>query len=452
MREYPSQNCSEGIANLTSLISRLTVLRRLQKSGAMYELCGLISALAEGNVALAQDRYHALAAELLSGGYRRISGDLWKDYLLCQLLEVPNAFSTMAAKGEKDLPVMNAMRAELSLLSALSELSSRKLKEWICERNRENRTRPRQQQDSIALMSNAAWTGGSRTSQKEFAAPLLPNVPVILAECEWFSWEYEAVPEFGSYVSDEALEEIYHRLLHSEDWRDCLEDLWNFHASYGAGDFLEHRLFALSCGKLVPMEASLLLEEEPLFHEEEHADLMQAVIRFMQGEQPERLLLAGGAGTGKTMSVISLARELPEVRLVLANGNSAEEIIALCDTLRSQPLRFLLLLDDEDLSSAAFARLRSGFVGGGIGGANIMCVVTAREGDDSLFTKRLELRAPSFKEFVELVQKLLSLRGIHVDYDEVQDACIDHKAAGKGELSYTAAVRVAQNLRAQHER
>ncbi|MBR0025969.1 MAG: DUF815 domain-containing protein [Clostridia bacterium] len=451
MHEQVTRSASESLNGLSSRLCRLTLLRRLLEEGPLAELCRLITALYEGDVMLAQDRYHAFAAELLSGGYRRVSGDLFCDFLLSELLEKKNGFSAMAARGEKDLPTMNAMRAELSILCALSKVTSSRLRDWIMERGRENRSRPRPQQDNIALMSNAAWTGGSRTSQREFAPQPPAHLPAALFEGEWLSWEYEAEQEFGDYVSDEALEEIYHRLLHSEDWRDCLEDLWNFHASYGTGSFLRHRMFALSGGKLLPLPGAGLAQGEPLFHEEEHAALMREVIRFMQGEASERILVTGGAGTGKTMSVISLAKELPEVRLVLTGGEGVHEIADLCETLRQQPLRFLLLIDDVDLSSAEFAKLRSGFAGGGIGGANILCIVTAREGDDSLFTRRLELRAPTFKEFVELVQRLLSLDGLYFDYDEVQDACIDHKAAVKGELSFTAAVRVAQNLRRTRE-
>lgn len=445
MRDYNLQNCSEGIAAAASCISRMTVLRRLQSAGPLAELRRLLAALAEGDAALAQDRYHALTAELLKGGYRRVSGDLWKDFLLGELLETENVFSAMAARGEKDLPVMNAMRAELSLLASLAELSGETLKTWTFERYREMRGRTRPQ-DNIAMMSNAVWTGGSRAAQKEPAPIPASLLPAGFAEDEWLRWEYDAQPEFGGYVSDEALEEIYHRLLHSEDWRDCLEDLWNFHAAYGDGQFLKRRLFSFSGGRLEPLAEDGAPGAELLFHEEEHTELMQEVIRFMQGEQPERMLLTGGAGSGKTTGVISLAQELPEVRLILADGRRTDGLCGLCELLRRQPLRFLLLIDDAVLESKAFAALRSGIAGGGIGGANIMCVVTAREGDDSLFTRKLEFREPTFKEFVELAQRILAAEGIEVDYDEVQDACIDYKAAEKN-LSFTAAVRVAQTLR-----
>ena len=43
---------------------------------------------------------------------------------------------------------MNAMRAELSILCALSKVTSSRLRDWIMERGRENRSRPRPQQDN----------------------------------------------------------------------------------------------------------------------------------------------------------------------------------------------------------------------------------------------------------------------------------------------------------------
>ena len=93
MHEQVTRSASESLNGLSSRLCRLTLLRRLLEEGPLAELCRLITALYEGDVMLAQDRYHAFAAQLLSGGYRRVSGDLFCDFLLSELLEKENGFS-----------------------------------------------------------------------------------------------------------------------------------------------------------------------------------------------------------------------------------------------------------------------------------------------------------------------------------------------------------------------
>ena len=135
-REFKDCTAVDGIYAVSSLLSRLTLLRRLNKTGPVRCMCRLMTALSEGDVMLAGYCYHELAAELIAAHSRRVSGDLWKDYLLSGLLETENEFSAMAARGEKDLPLMNAMRYELTLLSALANLNSGVLRDWIGERFR----------------------------------------------------------------------------------------------------------------------------------------------------------------------------------------------------------------------------------------------------------------------------------------------------------------------------
>lgn len=65
-------------------------------------------------------------------------------------------------------------------------------------------------------------------------------------------WQYG---EFGirdSYYADVALEGMYRRFLESDDWSELVNDLWNFHSSYGSGIFLKYRNFIFD-GALKPI-------------------------------------------------------------------------------------------------------------------------------------------------------------------------------------------------------
>lgn len=441
---------NEGIERLATTLGRLTLLRRLLDAGPLDKLVQLLDALNSGDVMQAAYRYHDITAELLSCGCRRVSGNLMCDYLLCELMEKSNVFSDLAAAGRIDPPVHAAMYKELSLLGSLAALEGNILSRYISERLRELKLKPRQARDTISLMSNAAWAGGATRPipRDDTQLPPQPQLPNTLFEGEWASWRYEQEALDGSYVSDEALEEIYRRLLGSASWGACLDDLWNFHAAYGSEKFLRDRLYALDADGLTPIPPEFLPAQDDLtLYELERAELTQHVIRFMRGERSGNILLTGGPGTGKTTLVLSLVRELPAVRFVMVDAKNAEHLKRVSRELLGQPLRFLLYVDHADLSSPEFHKLRADLQCGRVGGENQLLCVSAREGDDSLFQRRIHLDVPPLKAFVEFVRNLLlKQHGVPLDYDRVQNACIDYKIAHREELSFTAAERIAAML------
>lgn len=446
LRDEPLINAVE---RLNLILCRLTLTKGSLLGGPVSHLARALDALCAQDILQATACYHEMTAALITAPGRRVSGDLLTDHLLWALLEQPNAFSELAAQGLLDAPVYAAMRRELSLLGELSTLDGPTLAKLTGDRLQELKLKPRQARDTISLMTAAAWAGNAsrppaaqQQAQPPAAAPFLPGT---LNERDWLDWAYDAPPVDGSFVSDEALEEIYHRLLHSQNWSDCIDDLWNFFASAGCGPFLRDRLFCVRRGALVPLPADALPEQDELtFYEEERAALTEQVIHFMQGERNRPLLLTGGPGTGKTTLVLSLARELPEVRLVTAGPEEFASLDLVCRELSRQPLRFLLYLDDADLASQSFAALRQDLQYGRVGGENQLILASARDGDDSVFANRIHLGTPTLKAFIGHVEALLRQRGLLLPYDSIQNACID--AANNGPLNYTAATRTASLL------
>jgi predicted AAA+ superfamily ATPase len=158
------------------------------------------------------------------------------------------------------------------------------------------------------------------------------------------------------------------------------------------------------------------------------------------------MLLLGGEGTGKTTQILSLAREFPEIRLIFADGQSAGECASIIGELAGQPLKFILFLDDVDFESQGFRLLKSGVMAGRAIPDNVLLCGAARTGESSLFPLRVEFPHPPFKAFIELVQQMLMREGHAIDYDTVQNACIDYKAAVNEELSFNTAKRVMHAL------
>ena len=116
-----------------------------------------------------------ITAALLACGARRVSGDLWLDYLLSLVLERPHAFAVMAANGRMDEAERIAMRADLAILGELATLDGAHLYRMAAERHRELQLKPRHAKDNISLLSSAVWAGGSirpapAANAKKFAA------------------------------------------------------------------------------------------------------------------------------------------------------------------------------------------------------------------------------------------------------------------------------------------
>ena len=186
---------AEGAQRIASLLPRLTVLQDVGEDAPFAHLFSVATALHLGDTLGALSCYHRLTAALLACGARRVSGDLWLDYLLSLVLERPHAFAVMAANGRMDEAERIAMRADLAILGELATLDGMHLYRMAAERHRELQLKPRHAKDSISLLSSAVWAGGSirpapaanakPAQEADAPARLLASMP---PESEWRPW------------------------------------------------------------------------------------------------------------------------------------------------------------------------------------------------------------------------------------------------------------------------
>ena len=336
MRDFRELNWSEGTEAIMALVSRLTVMRGMLSSGPVRELKTVCEAVIDGNIRLAVDSLHAMTGEMLNGSCRRVTGDLFKDLLLDALLLEPHPFARMAASNRIDEAIYNAMRSDMDMLASLKELDGETLYRYITERYRDMRQKVHPAPDLAERRAVAAWGGGA-VRPPEAAMPPLPKLPTFLP-ADAPNWHYGEEELRDSFVSDEALEEMYHRFIESEvDWSGLTEDLWNFFASYGSGEFLRVRRFIWMGGELVSADETRM----PTEGETEgvrYRESLSALIDFMRGDSAEPYIRVGEGGAD---IMFTAADDLPELRLVyVPEAIAAGELCTLLGILRNQPLKF----------------------------------------------------------------------------------------------------------------
>lgn len=422
----------ENIRTLSAAIARLAIFRNELLTRPLGKLSELLRFADIGNVQNAADALSALTSELVCCGARRVSGNIWHDYILDTVLLTDNVFSCAAASGKADDAVIHAMQLELSALKTLSEADENVLHSIV--RNCTEQKQKKNSKDAASVIASAAWGGAPVAPMpREFK----PKQPPAKTEFPPPVWQYG---EFGirdSYYADVALEGMYRRFLESDDWSELVNDLWNFHSSYGSGIFLKYRNFIFD-GALKPLHELRAGDFVPLM-DAEYRILLNNAIAFMRDESAHPMLLCGQQGMGKTTMMLELTDELPQLRLVYTlNGNL--NCIDLLAKLRYQPLKFMLLCDElrEDTCETVTEPLLP---------MNVLLAACSKSPVlPSLFEVVVDLPVLQLNEFVRIVTALLAAENVDAAPEIIRSACVDYQVDTRCEFNVAAAVRVKELL------
>lgn len=450
MRTFRDMPAEEGLSYGLALLYRSG---RAGDDPALIQLRALLEGLLAFDLTGAVYAYHQMTAALCKKEDRRVSGDLFKDHLLGLAVHEAHAFARMAARGQREEALWLLMQEELSVLGSLSQLTSQDVARYTRERQQALAMRPRQGKDALSVVATAAWGGGSTRPlpREDGEGPIPQPGPFLKAPFAFTPWQYGEPGLTDAYAADEALEEIYLRLLSAKDWGQLTEDLYNFFASYGCGPFLQHRGFRLEPdGSLTPLPESAFTPLIPTsLYEGERVRLMENTIRFLRGEPSENALLYGGAGTGKTAYVLSLLHEFPAARLILADPGEPAALTRLLQTLAGQPHRFLVLLDHMDPAAPSAQTLCSSLCGGRLLPDNVRLYATARQNTPAhpLFPLTLFFPYPSLSAFARLVAEILEAEGIAGDPQAIHQACVDHQVDVRERLCFTGAKMLAEQFK-----
>ena len=181
----------------------------------------------------------------------------------------------------------------------------------------------------------------------------------------------------------------------------------------GYGMFARYHVFVVEDGQLVPVKHPdpQRLSELPGY-ENERARVIANTEALLEGRPANNVLLYGDAGTGKSSAIKAIANEYAPrgLRLVEVKKNQLFQIPDLMDQLASNPLKFILFIDDlsfttNDDNFAALKAILEGSVGGRAGNIAVYATSNRRH----LIKETLEDRSGSDIHESDTRQELMSL-------------------------------------------
>lgn len=181
----------------------------------------------------------------------------------------------------------------------------------------------------------------------------------------------------------------------------------------GYGMFARYHVFVVEDGQLVPVKHPdpQRLSELPGY-EKEREKVIANTEALLEGRPANNVLLYGDAGTGKSSAIKAIANEYAPrgLRLVEVKKNQLFQIPDLMDRLASNPLKFILFIDDlsfttNDDNFAALKAILEGSVGGRAGNIAVYATSNRRH----LIKETLEDRSGSDIHESDTRQELMSL-------------------------------------------
>ena len=181
----------------------------------------------------------------------------------------------------------------------------------------------------------------------------------------------------------------------------------------GYGMFARYHVFVVEDGQLVPVKHPdpQRLSELPGY-EKEREKVIANTEALLEGRPANNVLLYGDAGTGKSSAIKAIANEYAPrgLRLVEVKKNQLFQIPDLMDQLASNPLKFILFIDDlsfttNDDNFAALTAILEGSVGGRAGNIAVYATSNRRH----LIKETLEDRSGSDIHESDTRQELMSL-------------------------------------------
>lgn len=400
----------EKIKKANLMINSLCIFTKLKEDKVIKRYKGLLEYLSKGEICIDQaiGVYNDFAYELLD----KYQGTSLKKYIIDKIFLDNNAFTTMIdQKNLSNKSIINQVAYELKALQYICSIENDIIKETIL----------------------------SKSEAVDFEKEIVNKLIV---------WN-EAI-SYGSQ-SEKAIDELKLRILNSEDWGICLEDIIEFYRHYGTGEFGEYRAFVW---EHEDDDEYLRGIEEPdpvrlkdlVGYEDQKEIIIDNTKQFLNGYQANNLLLYGSRGTGKSSTVKAIINEYYNdgLRLIEVDKNKLVDFTKIIRILKNKDLKFIIFVDDLvfEEGEASYSALKT-ILEGGVENrsSNILIYATTnrkhlvketfseRDGDDvhanDAIEEKLSLSdrfgitvsfySPDQKEYLKIIDGIVQARGLEVD-------------------------------------
>ena len=250
---------------------------------------------------------------------------------------------------------------------------------------------------------------------------------------------------------------------------------------YGYGIYAKHRMFYLgSDSRIIPvLNPDQTRLASLIDYKREQQIILDNTIALLEGKPAANILLSGDAGTGKSSTVKAVVNELADrgLRILEVRKEQLHAIPAILDELNTNPLKFILFIDDlsfqrDDDNFSALKAILEGSVSAK--SRNVVIYATSnrrhlvkesfssRDGDDvhrndtlqeqlslsERFGIQVTFQKPTKQVYLGIVHHLAKEKGVQMEEAEL-DMLAERYALGRGGRSARAATQFIDGLLAK---
>ena len=250
---------------------------------------------------------------------------------------------------------------------------------------------------------------------------------------------------------------------------------------YGYGIYAKHRMFYISAdNKIVPVHNPDQTRLSSLIdYKREQKIILDNTLALLSGKPAANILLTGDAGTGKSSTVKAVVNELHDkgLRILEVRKEQLHAIPAILDELNTNPLKFILFIDDlsfqrDDDNFSALKAILEGSVSAK--SRNVVIYATSnrrhlvkesfssREGDDihrndtmqeiislsERFGIQVTFQKPNKQTYLGIVHHLAREKGVEMAESQL-DLLAEQYALSRGGRSARAATQFVDGLLAK---
>ncbi len=398
----------EQIKRAHIMIDSLCIFKKLKDDNVLIKYKALLKYLRYDDISVSEGItfYNEFVYELLEES----NETNFKKYIIDKIFLDNNAFTKMIDCNDlSQKNIVNQVSFELEALQYICSIECKTIKDLILY----------------------------KTKGIDFEEGIIKNL------IEWDSKK-------GIDDSEKSIDKLKKKIIDSNKWSECLEDIIEFYKKFGTVEFGEYRAFVWERdgGKAYlrgvkhpdPVKLSQLVG-----YEDQKKIIINNTLQFLNGHPANNLLLYGSRGTGKSSTVKAIINEYYDkgLRLIEVDKDRLTDFTKIIEVLKDKNLKFIIFVDDlvfQD-GEASYSALKT-ILEGGIESNTNNIIIYATTNRKHLVKETFEERnndihasdtveeklslsdrfgitvsfySPDQKEYLAIVESLVKERNIEVD-------------------------------------